>query len=364
MGIRRKTTGFTPAHGLSAALVALFLPAAGPARALVSTAGGYELESSVHDSGGSPLSGSGYVSKGAAGQRLPDYGPGTSEAGGYANRSGFYNPPHFTFQKGLAAVVPFNSGQAALTLPPGAVGKEVFDITLNPDPVTEPLAVDPSLIVSANLKMEANEGGWGRLFPENISEMAVFDEQSRWDRPFEKSGLLAMHYKDSNSDGILDGSNPPVRVETIRPWALDESMGMWAKLPASSYDNSARLLTVPLLSPGVFALLGTLDDSVRNTYAFPVPFRPGGPDGGAGAGQTGTETEGVTFANVPQAGDIEIYTLDGRLVRKLSIPTGLAISKLKWDVRTAAGARAASGVYIWRVVSGPNSKTGKLMIIW
>jgi len=116
--------------------------------------------------------------------------------------------------------------------------------------------------------------------------------------------------------------------------------------------------------PGVYALLGTVDESVKDVYAFPVPFRPAGPDAGAGAGQTGTEAEGITFNNVPQTGDIEIYTLDGRLVRKLPIPAGLVLPKLKWDARTAGGDRAASGVYLWRVVSGSNSKTGKLMLIW
>ena len=39
---------------------------------------------------------------GSAGQRLVAEGSGNSKAGPYVNRSGFYNPPHFTFQKGLA----------------------------------------------------------------------------------------------------------------------------------------------------------------------------------------------------------------------------------------------------------------------
>ena len=118
------------------------------------------------------------------------------------------------------------------------------------------------------------------------------------------------------------------------------------------------------MSPGVYALLGMVDESVKDVYPFPVPFRPNGPQAGTGSGQSGTDADGITFINVPQAGAIEIYTLDGRLVRKLAIPAGLPIPKLKWDVRTAGGDRAASGVYLWRAVSGSNSKTGKLMVIW
>lgn len=336
-----------------------------PAAAQVSSGGEYSLENSVLDNGGgSPMAGGEYSARTSAGQRLASQGPGLAASGGYVNRAGFYNPPHFTFQKGLTSMVSFSAGSASLTLPAGAVDKEVFDITLNKDPVYSPVAVAPGLIESANGKIVANEGAWSRLFRDNITEMSLFDEQDAWGKPFAASGLLSMRYRDDNSDGILDGSNPPVRVDTIKPWALDEELAMWSKLPASTVDRGDRTITVPFLAPGVYALLGMLDDSVKDTYAFPVPFRPAGPRAGAGAGQSGTEADGITFANVPQTGDIEIYTLDGRLVRKLPIPAGLAIPKLKWDVRTSGGGRAASGVYIWRVTAGSNSKTGKLMIIW
>lgn len=339
--------------------------AAVPAGALISSSGPYQLESSVRDNGGGTvLSAGGYTSKGSVGQGLAPEGPGASASGAYVNRAGFYNPPHFTFQKGLASVITFNAGAASLTLPPGAVDKEAFDITLNNNPVSDPTYVDPSLINSANGKIERNEGGWARLFPDNISEMSLFDEQGVWDKPFAEAGALSMRYKDDNNDGILDGSNPPVRVDTIKAWALDEALAMWAKLPASASDRASKSITVPFLSPGVYALLGMVDESVKDTYAFPVPFRPGGARAGSGAGQSGAEADGITFTNIPQTGAIEIYTVDGRLVRKLPVPAGLIIPKLKWDVRTAGGERAASGVYLWRVVSGSNSKTGKLMVIW
>lgn len=336
-----------------------------PSGALISSSGEYRLEASVQDNGGGELlSAGGYTSRGSAGQHTIPEGQGNSVAGAYVNRAGFYNPPHFTFQKGLVSVVNFNSGSASLILPPGAVDKETFDITLNNDPAARPLTVDPGLINTANSKMEQNEGSWSRLFPNSITEMSLFDEQDAWDKPFTESGALSMRYPDADADGILDGSNPPVRVDTIKTWALDEELAMWAKLPGSSFDSVSRTITVPFRSPGVYALLGMVDESVKDAYAFPVPFRPNGPQAGLAQGRTGAEADGITFANIPQQGNIEIYTLDGRLARKLSIPAGLVLPKLKWDVRTAGGDRAASGVYIWRVVSGSNSKTGKLMVIW
>ncbi len=336
-----------------------------PSHALISSSGEYQLESSVRDSGGGEiLSGGVYSSRGSAGQNTAPAGRENSVSGEYVNRAGFYNPPHLTFQKGLVSVIGFNSGAGSLSLPAGAVDKEVFDIALSANPSAQPLNIAPGLIDSANSKIERNEGAWSRPSSNYITEMSFFDEQDAWEKPLLKTGALSMQYTDNNGDGILDGSNPPVRADTIKTWVLDEALAMWVKLPASSSDRVSRTITVPFMIPGVYALLGTVDESVKDAYAFPVPFRPGGPAAGAGPGQTGTETDGITFGNVPQTGDIEIYTLDGRLVRKLAIPAGLTIPKLKWDVLTASGNRAASGVYIWRVVSGSNSKTGKLMIIW
>lgn len=336
-----------------------------PACAVVAAGGEYQLESSVRDSGGGGvLNGAGYSARGSAGQySIPD-GQETSVSDGYVNRVGFYNPPHFTFQKGLPAVIAPGPGTPALSLPAGAVGKEVFDITLNNDPAAMPLSVKQVIIDEANRKMERNEGAWSRLMTRQMAELAVFDEEGAWTKPFLKSGTLALNCQDADNDGIVDGSNPPVRVDTVRTWMLDEKAAMWAKLPSAPKPAGSGTLSVQLMAPGVYSLLGMIDDSVADTYAFPVPFRPNGPAAGAGAGQTGTEAEGITFINVPQAGDISVYTLDGRLVRRLTIPDGLVVSKLKWDVRTSGGQRVASGVYIWRAVSGANSKTGKLMVIW
>lgn len=327
--------------------------------------GEYQLEFSASGpSGGDLFSGGEYSVKGSLGQNIMPPNLGVTSGGGYASRSGFYNPPHFTYQKGLASSLVFPGGNARLSLPPNSVDKEVFDIILNKNADVSPILAEASEISNANAKISVNEGLWALPVSGNITEMCLFDEQDFWESPFTNPGLLSLSYRDDNGDGILDGSIPPIRVDTVRTWKLDQDLDMWIKLGASAVDNAARSITVPFMTPGVYALLGTLDESVKNTYTFPVPFRPNGPQAGTGAGQTGTVSEGITFANVPQHGDIEIYTLDGGLVRKLGIPYNLINPIVKWDVKTSAGEKAASGVYIWRVVSGSNVKTGKLMVIW
>jgi hypothetical protein len=239
---------------------------------------------------------------------------------------------------------------------------DMFDIALNRNTGSSPISTDQSKIDLANSRIALNEGAWALPLSGNITETHIFDEQGSWDQPFKKPGYLTLSYRDDNGDGIIDGSNPPMRADTARVWGLDENRDMWVKLPPSGVDSAAKTITIPLLAPGVFAVLATMDDSVKNTYAYPVPFRPNGGASGIGAGRTGTAADGITFTNLPQAGRIEIYTLDGMLVKKIAIENP-ASAEIKWDVKNSAGEKVRSDVYIWRVISGSNVKAGKLMII-
>ena len=349
-----------------AALALNFMPFTA-ALASVSSGGDLEMENSVVDNGGgSRMEGGDYSLKASLAQfSMPD-NIGLANGGDYANRTGFYNPPYFTYQSALPTYFSIPSSDAGFSFPADAVDKRAFDITLNKDPVGTPLVVDPGKINEAIRKIVGNEGRWAQPASNNLAEIAIFDEQDYYRKPFSKKGLLTMRYADLNNDGLVDGSNPPVRANTLTAWGLDESRDAWIELPGANVDQGARTVTAYFEMPGVYSLLGARDLSIsRNFKAYPVPFRPNGPQAGAGAGQTGTEAAGITFENAPQSGEISIYTLDGRLVRKLSIPDSLAWPyRVQWDVRTSGGDRAASGVYIWRVNSGTSALTGKLMVIW
>ncbi|HAH31332.1 MAG TPA: hypothetical protein DCL44_03345 [Elusimicrobia bacterium] len=332
--------------------------------ALLPSGGGYQIASSVIDNGGgAKLSGGEYALKGSIGQNDLPPGPSRSNGGDYSKRKGFYDPPHFTYQSGLATTLVMGTGDVQLFFPANSVNKEVFDITLNKNPLYQPISIDPSKITDASQKMLDNEGGWAQLLPSNMSEMAIFDEQSYFTDTLANKGTMSMRYKDDNDDGILDDSDPSVRVDTLNTWLLDESVNSWVMVPGLGVDKESKTLTAYFGLAGVYALIGTLDTTVTNVKAYPVPFRPNGPQAGLLKGQTGTEAKGIIFESLPQTGRIEIYTLDGRLVRKLATPTsGPAV--MSWNVKTASGEKVASGVYIWRVISGANVKTGKLMVIW
>lgn len=346
-------------------MAALLAASAGVSASAAISGGGASVEDSVMDAGGGArLSGGGFEISGLFGQAVLPTGSTASLRGGGAEvRRGFYDPPRFTLQGPLGYVLTSADGAAALTLAPNAVGRPSFDAALRRDPLSAPLAVDPAKIARANAKMQANNGPLAQVRPADIWELQLLDEGGFFGGTLAQSGQLRLAYQDADADGIVDGTSPPLRVKTLGLWMLDENMEMWVKVPGAQADPAAKTVAAPLGHLSVFAMIGGADSSVSDAYAFPVPFRPHGPNAGTGAGQTGTEAAGITFTNLPSEGTIEIWTLDGRLVRRLDIPPNLAPARLSWDAKTRNGGAAASGVYLWRVVSGGNSKTGRLVIV-
>ena len=366
-----KEPAFAVCRNALSLLTAVFLIVSPAFCTVLPSGADYQMDYSVVASGGGEnLTGGDYFAKSSIGQSNLPAAAGLSNGGGYSNRAGFYNPPHFIYQGGLTTVFSTPSGDLQFTLPPNSIGKEFFDITVNKDPISQPLSVDPAKITNADNKMIQNEGAWSQSLSSNLSEIAIFNEQGFYTDNLPNGGVMNLSYKDEDNDGILDGSNPPVRVDSLNAWNLDEVHNSWVQVSGVSANTDSKMLTIHFDKPGVYTLMGSLDQSIsKNFQVYPVPFRPNGPNAGTGPNQTGAEGScancGINFAGVPQSGNIEIYTLDGRLVKTIVIPGTLSFPYVvKWDVKTASGEKTASGVYIWRVVSGTNSKTGKLMVIW
>ncbi len=74
----------------------------------------------------------------------------------------------------------------------------------------------------------------------------------------------------------------------------------------------------------------------------------------------------IHFINVPDSCEINIYTLDGDLVRTLTHPDDVLSgysSKVSWDLISRNQQAVTSGIYLYRVSSRLGSQVGKLVII-
>lgn len=251
-------------------------------------------------------------------------------------------------------------GRGKLVIPPGALTQDYL-LYSSTSPASKPLRVSPAIIAEARTKLNQNVSPYTRPAQDKVWELYLQEEDGRRaSATFQKPGTLTLPYKDDNADGILDGTAPPVRVKTLSIWWLDEDHSLWVRLPTSVVNISSKTVTANVGHLSVFAVMGAPDPDPSAAFAFPVPWRPGGPNAGAGAGQTGNLTEGITFTNMPDIATIRIYTLSGSLVRELNHTSGPVEI---FDVKSDAGELLATGTYVYVIESNGTKKTGKLAVI-
>lgn len=245
-----------------------------------------------------------------------------------------------------------------VVVPRLAVGED-YDFILNSDPMTSPLRVSPAAIAAANARVAATGGPGAAVVTASMVELNMVLETGAYlDSNLAADARLTLAYPDANQDGAVDGTSPPVRADTLAVHVLDEQRRAWVRLPGATLDRAARTVSASTPHFSVYALVGAASADVSSVYAFPVPWAPN-----SGDPARGTAAGGITFANLPSGGTIKVYTLSGRLVRTLDIPVGLFPPQLRWDVKTGGASDVVSGVYIWRIQSGSNEKSGKLMVI-
>jgi hypothetical protein len=100
---------------------------------------------------------------------------------------------------------------------------------------------------------------------------------------------------------------------------------------------------------GLFAVFGAPSSDVSNAYAYPVPF-------------VASRDGDIKFVNLPDFGEIKIYTSAGELVKEISFEPGHA-DPIIWNVRNQDGEKVGADVYLYQIKSGGNTKNGKIVIV-
>jgi hypothetical protein len=250
---------------------------------------------------------------------------------------------------------------AQLNVPPNALARD-WILFVSTSPMSQPLAVAPAIIQTANAGLARTLTRYTRPLNDQLWEILAIDETgSPCKELFRAPAILSLPYEDDDNDGLVDGTVPPVRVTSLSVWWLDEAHQLWVRLPDSRLDTAKRNVSAPIRHFSIYTVMGAPTFYPGDAYAFPVPWRPNGPLAGAGAGQTGTLSGGITFTNLPSIAQIRIFTLSGLLVRDITHSDGTA--QLNWDVRNENGEDVVSGTYIFVIESAGTRKTGKLVVI-
>jgi hypothetical protein len=250
---------------------------------------------------------------------------------------------------------------ATLTVEPGALPTD-WILFAGTSPATSPLAASAGAVVQANENLSRTLTRFTKPLDDRLWEIVAVDgDGRRYTSTLRAPATLSLPFRDDDGDGLIDDTVPPVRVAGLAVWWLDEEHSLWVKLPDSRVDRENRAVTAPIRHFSVFTVMGVPLFSPGDAHAFPVPWRPFGPNAGGGPGQTGTLSGGITFTNLPSLAKIRVYSLVGDLVKEIDHSDGTP--QRNWDVRNDAGDDVQSGTYIYVIESNGSRKTGKLVIV-
>jgi len=229
------------------------------------------------------------------------------------------------------------------------------------DPMTTPIRVSAASIAEANRKARASSE---YRIPLALREIAGYNSQGEAIVSLSKPIRITLGTSGGASGAASPATAGLIRPNTLSLWVLDEEHKLWVKIPASQVSPDGSSVSAPVSKLAVFAVMGSPSGVASEVYVFPNPWRPHGPRAGTNPGETGTESSGISFANLPSECRIKIYTLAGELVRELvhsDLSGSFAIER--WDGKNKSAEAVVSGAYFWRVESETDSKNGKLLII-
>lgn len=209
-------------------------------------------------------------------------------------------------------------------------------------------AAPPAAAAAATQKLIANTGDALRApVSGSMTALEAFDAAGA-PLVFAAPVIVTFNYPDATGDGVVDGTSPPVKAKTLRVHWLDERTNTWQRLPSSAVDATGRQVSARAPHFTAFALIGAASTELTDAHAFPNPWTP----------ESGAP---VTFSGLGDITTIRIFTPQGSLIKEWTVSDGSGQST--WDARGDDGAPAASGLYVYKITSGGNVVTGKLVVV-
>lgn len=235
-----------------------------------------------------------------------------------------------------------------IIIPQGSIGADVT-LRFSFNPLTTNLEVNKGLLRTSldNLQSEF------RYFEEHIYELALYTGSTPRTDSFLIPLKLEASYKDTDHDGIIDGSNPMIFEHKLKAYYLD-SDNTWKLVEDHEQDTTLNTITIYISRTGTFAFIGTVNfsEDAHQVRVYPNPYKPG---------STGTfNASGITFDKLTVDATIKIYNLSGELIRELKETDTDGI--ITWDAKNTHGVDTVSGVYIAHIKGNNDEKLYKFAI--
>lgn len=244
------------------------------------------------------------------------------------------------------------TGLSGLDIPAGAVSAQAAWLESS-DPKSDPLtAATVSLISQADGKLAGTGGA-----ASSLREFVVTQNGARYTGTLLQPVTVTVPYPDADGDGRVDGTT--IEAADLQLYTLDEQNGVWTPVSGSTVDTARKVVSASVPHLSIFTALGPTDaaaSDLGSVRVYPNPWRPG-----SGGGHDGSD---VVFDGLTSEATVRIFTMSGRLVRRLEKPLSSATAQALWDGTDQDGRQAASGVYYYVVTSPAGAKArGRLAVV-
>ncbi len=235
------------------------------------------------------------------------------------------------------------------------VGQNVY-LFYSRDPLTSPILINPSIIQEANSKIDLNPKM--NYISDSICEIALQDIHGNWlsGSDFNSPVKIELYYNDTNNNGFVDGTSPPVYEDSLRIFTLNETLKQWDELKDSKTDTIDNFVETNINHFSVFILIGKKSAvNLDRVIVYPNPYKPG-------SGTKYDRPEGIVFDILTEDVKIRIFNIAGELV--FEHKTQNSRGRYEWKAINNSGNKLASGIYIY-IITNENGdvKKGKLAII-
>ncbi|MBI5625432.1 MAG: fibronectin type III domain-containing protein [Elusimicrobia bacterium] len=252
-------------------------------------------------------------------------------------------------------------GQTTVEIPAGTVYPGELtsgSIAVGTAPLAGTLTASATSLVTANTSL----GPGQNLVLASVREFVFYDPAgSSVGGNFSGDVTISLPYPDVDSDGIVDGTSPPLDVASMEVYTLDESLSRWTLVGRPVVDTAAKTASIGVRHFSLYAVGGAASsigfDELR---VYPNPFKPGSanPNEGRPCGQNSCAAgQGITFDNLPADVSITIYDLAGTEIDAMRTFNSGGV--VRWDGRNKNGADAATGGY-FAVIESP----GRKIVVW
>ncbi|MBI5882608.1 MAG: fibronectin type III domain-containing protein [Elusimicrobia bacterium] len=239
----------------------------------------------------------------------------------------------------------------SLELPANAFTTGQPFIFISPDPVNQPVRPGTSLIEIGLTAMPTGQ----RFIEDSLVEIVPIIDGVPFTGLLGSQATVYISYPDTDGDGVLDGTNPPIHASTLRAFVFEPSVLRWEPLATTVDPANSR---VAALTPhfSIFGLFGAqvYGNSLAEVRVYPVPWqiRSGGR----------FDAANLVFDRLPTDGLIRIYSLAGEKIVELGFGTS-GQGRALWNGSNFAGQPAASGVYLAHIKSATDGATKILKFV-